>query len=106
MVGRAAALLTPRFVAGLALFGALLAYYAFFRELPNLPTTADVLFVATVALQLVADGRVSLSDSVEHWLPGILRYGDQVSAAGPVQTGSYGQSQIHALEFSARSGPG
>jgi hypothetical protein len=25
--------------------------------------------------------------------------GDLVSAAGPVQTGSYGQSQIHALEF-------
>ena len=31
------------------------------------------------------------------------RAGDRVSAAGPVQTGSYGQSQIHALEFSARS---
>ena len=29
-------------------------------------------------------------------LPGI---GDLVSAAGPVQTGSYGQSQIHALEL-------
>jgi len=31
------------------------------------------------------------------------RVGDRVSAAGPVQTGSYGQSQIHALEFNARS---
>ncbi len=30
------------------------------------------------------------------------RIGDRVSAAGPVQTGSYGQSQIHALEFRAR----
>jgi hypothetical protein len=30
------------------------------------------------------------------------RAGDRVSAAGPVQTGSYGQSQIHALEFHAR----
>jgi hypothetical protein len=29
-------------------------------------------------------------------LPGI---GDLLSAAGPVQTGSYGQSQIHALEL-------
>ena len=29
-------------------------------------------------------------------LPGV---GDLVSAAGPVQTGSYDQSQIHALEF-------
>jgi hypothetical protein len=27
------------------------------------------------------------------------RVGDRVSAAGPVQTGSYGQSQIHALVF-------
>jgi hypothetical protein len=31
--------------------------------------------------------------------PGI---GDRVSAAGPVQTGSYGQSQIHALELHVR----
>jgi hypothetical protein len=30
------------------------------------------------------------------------RVGDRVSAAGPVQTGSYGQSQIHALEFHVR----
>jgi hypothetical protein len=29
-------------------------------------------------------------------LPGI---GDLISAAGPVQTGSYGQSQIHAIEL-------
>jgi hypothetical protein len=29
------------------------------------------------------------------------RVGDRVSAAGPVQTGSYGQSQIHALVFKA-----
>jgi hypothetical protein len=32
------------------------------------------------------------------------RIGDRVSAAGPVQTGSYGQSQIHALEFRMRRG--
>ena len=30
------------------------------------------------------------------------RIGDLVSAAGPVQRGSFGQSQIHALEFHAR----
>jgi D-alanyl-D-alanine carboxypeptidase len=36
-------------------------------------------FVATVVLQLVAEGRISLSDTVEHWLPGILPYGDQVT---------------------------
>jgi hypothetical protein len=32
------------------------------------------------------------------------RVGDRVSAAGPVQRGSYGQAQIHALEFHARRG--
>jgi hypothetical protein len=31
-----------------------------------------------------------------HPLPGP---GDEISAAGPVQTGSYGQHQIHALEL-------
>jgi hypothetical protein len=34
-----------------------------------------------------------------HPLPGP---GDLISAAGPVQTGSYGQSQIHALELHTR----
>ena len=33
-------------------------------------------------------------------LPGA---GDLISAAGPVQTGSYGQSQIHALELHVAS---
>jgi D-alanyl-D-alanine carboxypeptidase len=36
-------------------------------------------FVATVVLQLVAEGRLSLSDTVERWLPGILPYGHQVT---------------------------
>jgi D-alanyl-D-alanine carboxypeptidase len=36
-------------------------------------------FVATVALQLVGEGKVSLADPVEHWLPGILPYGDRVT---------------------------
>lgn len=36
-------------------------------------------FVATVILQLIADGRLSLEDTVERWLPGILTYGDQVT---------------------------
>ena len=35
--------------------------------------------VATVVLQLVAEGKLSLSDTVERWLPGILPYGDQVT---------------------------
>jgi hypothetical protein len=36
-----------------------------------------------------------------HPLPGA---GDLISAAGPVQTGSYGQSQIHALELHVAGG--
>jgi D-alanyl-D-alanine carboxypeptidase len=36
-------------------------------------------FVATVVLQLVAEGKLSLSDTVERWLPGVLPYGDQVT---------------------------
>jgi D-alanyl-D-alanine carboxypeptidase len=36
-------------------------------------------FVATVALQLVAEDKLSLDDTVERWLPGILSYGDRVT---------------------------
>jgi D-alanyl-D-alanine carboxypeptidase len=36
-------------------------------------------FVTTVVLQLVAEGRLSLQDTVERWLPGILPYGEQVT---------------------------
>jgi D-alanyl-D-alanine carboxypeptidase len=36
-------------------------------------------FVATVVLQLVAEGRVSLDDSVERWLPGLVPKGKAVS---------------------------
>jgi D-alanyl-D-alanine carboxypeptidase len=36
-------------------------------------------FVATVALQLVREGRLSLDDTVERWEPGLLPYGDQVT---------------------------
>jgi D-alanyl-D-alanine carboxypeptidase len=35
--------------------------------------------VATVALQLVGEGKLSLDDTVEHWLPGVLSYGDRVT---------------------------
>jgi D-alanyl-D-alanine carboxypeptidase len=35
--------------------------------------------VATIVLQLVAEGRLSLADTLEHWLPKILPYGDQVT---------------------------
>jgi D-alanyl-D-alanine carboxypeptidase len=36
-------------------------------------------FVATVVLQLVAERKLSLSDTVERWLPGILPYGRRVT---------------------------
>ena len=36
-------------------------------------------FVATVALQLVGEGKLSLTDTVERRLPGILPYGDRVT---------------------------
>jgi D-alanyl-D-alanine carboxypeptidase len=35
--------------------------------------------VATVVLQLVGEGRLALTDTVERWLPGILPYGDRVT---------------------------
>jgi D-alanyl-D-alanine carboxypeptidase len=37
--------------------------------------------VATVVLQLVAEGRLSLEDTVERWLPGLLPYGDQLEVS-------------------------
>ena len=35
--------------------------------------------VATVVLQLVGEGKLALSDTVERWLPGVLNYGDRVT---------------------------
>jgi D-alanyl-D-alanine carboxypeptidase len=36
-------------------------------------------FVSTVVLQLVAERRLSLGDSVEHWLPGVVPNGDAIT---------------------------
>ncbi|MEV5961842.1 serine hydrolase domain-containing protein [Kribbella sp. NPDC051952] len=36
-------------------------------------------FVATVVLQLVAEGKLRLDDSVEHWLPGVVPNGQNIS---------------------------
>jgi D-alanyl-D-alanine carboxypeptidase len=36
-------------------------------------------FVATVALQLVAEGRLGLDDPVERWLPGVVPSGEQIT---------------------------
>jgi len=36
-------------------------------------------FVSTVALQLVGEGKLSLDDTVEHWLPGVVPNGENIS---------------------------
>ena len=36
-------------------------------------------FVATVVLQLVGEGRLSLDDSIEHWLPGLVPNGGMIT---------------------------
>ena len=36
-------------------------------------------FVATVVLQLVGEGKLSLDDTVEHWLPGAVPNGDKIT---------------------------
>ena len=54
---------------------------------------------------VIADGSISLPGvTAVDVRPGLRprrdpRIGDRATAAGPVQTGSYGQSQIHALRF-------
>jgi D-alanyl-D-alanine carboxypeptidase len=37
------------------------------------------LFVATVAMQLVQEGWLSLDQTVEHWLPGMIPHGDRIA---------------------------
>jgi len=36
-------------------------------------------WLLTVALQLAGEGKLSLSDTVSHWLPGLLPYGNQIT---------------------------
>lgn len=42
-------------------------------------------FTATVVLQLVAERRLRLGDTVERWLPGVLPYGDAVTVRALLQ---------------------
>jgi hypothetical protein len=57
---------------------------------------------------VVADGGISLPGlTAVDVRPGLRprrdpHVGDRATAAGPVQTGSYGQSQIHALRFAVQ----
>jgi hypothetical protein len=66
VVGRAAALLSARVAVGVALLAALLAYYTFFRSGPNLPTDADVPFVAFVLIPTVF-ALVWVALPLAHW---------------------------------------
>jgi hypothetical protein len=60
------------------------------------------LHVVVAAGSVTAPGMTAVDVAVDLRPRRDPRIGDRVSAAGPVQTGSYGQSQIHALEFHVR----
>ncbi len=76
-------------------------------------TEGEIFYVEAVDPDGDGDAHFVIWDSQSITLPGLTAIdleksmrpdplpgpGDLVSAAGPVQTGSYGQSQIHALEF-------
>jgi len=76
-------------------------------------TEGEIFYVEAVDPDGDGDAHFVIWDSQSISLPGLTAIdleksmrpeplpgpGDLVSAAGPVQTGSYGQSQIHALEF-------
>lgn len=83
-------------------------------EMPTcLTTSGRIVYVERVDPDGDGDAHFVVIDPQGITLPGItaidvrkgLRphplpaYGDLISAAGPVQTGSHGQSQIHALEL-------
>ncbi len=84
---------------------------------PNLPgcrtTEGRIVFVERVDPDGDGDAHFVVADPQGITLPGLTAIdvrkglrprplpgvGDLLSAAGPVQTGPYGQSQIHALEL-------
>jgi hypothetical protein len=68
VVGRASAVLAAnrRLVGAVALLAVLLAYYAFFRHGPNLPTDADVAFVAFLLIPAIF-ALVWLALPLRHW---------------------------------------
>ena len=62
-------------------------------------------WVATVILQLVAEGRLRLDDPVERWLPGVLSYGRRVSVrelldhtSGIVDQQTFDQDALRFIE--------
>jgi hypothetical protein len=76
-------------------------------------TEGEIFYIEAVDPDGDGDAHFVIWDSQSITLPGLTaidvekslrphplpKVGDLVSAAGPVQTGSYDQSQIHALEF-------
>ncbi len=79
-------------------------------------TRGTVVYVESVDPDGDGDLHVVLSDPGSLTLPGVTAVdvaidlrpkrdpavGDRVSAAGPLEKGSYGQFQIHALQFNVR----
>jgi hypothetical protein len=79
-------------------------------------TRGTVVYVESVDPDGDGDLHVVLEDPGSLTLPGVTavdvavdlrpkrdpKIGDRVSAAGPLERGSYGQMQIHALEFNVR----
>jgi D-alanyl-D-alanine carboxypeptidase len=62
------------------------------------------LWVATLILQLVGEGRLRLTDTVERWLPGLLPYGNRITVrellnhtSGIVDTNDITHAPLHYL---------
>jgi hypothetical protein len=60
------------------------------------------LHVVVAAGSITLPGMTSIDVAVDLRPKRDPQIGDRISAAGPVETGSYGQSQIHALELHVR----
>jgi D-alanyl-D-alanine carboxypeptidase len=56
-------------------------------------------FVATVVLQLVAEGRLRLEDPVERWLPGVVPGGDGITVRQLLNHTSGLYDYLHTLPF-------
>ena len=97
-MGRAASLLTPRVLGGLGLLAALLAYYAFFRSGPNLPTAADVLSIGFVLIPAVF-GLVWIALPVRRWR-GLLGAGVALAVLAVVAS----RADLHVLANFAKLG--
>ncbi len=57
------------------------------------------MWTATLILKLVGEGRMKLDDTVSHWLPGLLPYGNQITVA---QLLSMSSGMIDTNDFEAK----